>query len=169
MNARECGTCTLCCKVFDVPPVNKKQGVWCRHCTPGRGCGIHASRPDFCRDFHCLWINDVSFGPEWKPETAKFVMNLDEGGRRLAVIPDSGSPNAWKREPYGSRLREIAGQFLAQGRNVVVFDMVWKTLLLPDGETRLGKREERVRYEVRTLNLASGPKYEVVFLGERAA
>ena len=164
MSQRDCGTCTLCCKVFDVPPVNKKQGVWCQHCAPGRGCGIHATRPQFCRDFHCLWIADQSFGPEWKPETSKFVLNLDQGGRRLAIVPDPGSPNAWKREPYGPRLREIAGEFLAQGRNVVVFDSIWKTLILPDGEVRLGKREERVRYEVRPEPAGAGVKYRVVFL-----
>ena len=30
MSARECGSCTLCCKVFDVPPMDKKLSVWCR-------------------------------------------------------------------------------------------------------------------------------------------
>ena len=38
---RECGACTLCCKVFDVPVLEKPAGQWCKHCLPGRGCGIH--------------------------------------------------------------------------------------------------------------------------------
>ena len=35
MSQRDCGTCTLCCKVFDVPPVNGNHSVWCQHGVPG--------------------------------------------------------------------------------------------------------------------------------------
>ena len=43
---RECGSCTLCCKVYDVPAVDSVAGQWCRHTKQGRGCAIHATRPD---------------------------------------------------------------------------------------------------------------------------
>ena len=35
---RECGSCSLCCKVYNVPEIEKPAGKWCRHCTPGKGC-----------------------------------------------------------------------------------------------------------------------------------
>jgi hypothetical protein len=157
---RTCGTCTLCCKVFEVPPVdNKPRGVWCRHCKPGQGCGIWSTRPDFCRDFHCLWIKDATLGPEWKPEKAKFVLNYRRDLGVLNVMVDVGQPNAWKREPYLSGLRTFAARAsdhrhivqVTIGRHIVVlapereFDMghtdddlehVWQILPQPNGSER---------------------------------
>ncbi len=33
---RECGTCTLCCKVMGIHALDKPRGVWCDHAMPGR-------------------------------------------------------------------------------------------------------------------------------------
>ena len=74
---RSCGTCTLCCKVFDVPSLEKPAGQWCKHCLPGRGCGIHETRPQHCRAFHCMWMTAPWLADEWKPERAKFVLTTD--------------------------------------------------------------------------------------------
>jgi hypothetical protein len=107
--SRSCGTCTLCCKVFEVPPIdNKPRGIWCKHCKPGKGCGIWANRPDFCRDFHCMWIQDETLGPEWKPEKARFVLNYRRDLGVLNVMVDVGQPHAWKQEPYLSGLKRFA-------------------------------------------------------------
>ncbi len=71
---RACGACTLCCKVYDVPAVESVAGQWCRHTKAGQGCAIHATRPDHCRAFHCLWMTESWLGPEWKPDRAKMVL-----------------------------------------------------------------------------------------------
>src|SRR4051812_32045712 len=80
---RACGTCTLCCKVYDVPALDKPVGQWCGYCKPGRGCGIHLMRPDHCRSFHCLWMTETWLGPEWKPERSKIVLSIDPATRFL--------------------------------------------------------------------------------------
>ena len=41
---RACGALHLCCKVYALPELEKPPGVWCRHCTPGKGCAIHDFR-----------------------------------------------------------------------------------------------------------------------------
>lgn len=56
--ARECGGCTMCCKVMHVPELEKPAGIWCPHCAVGEGCGIYDERPKPCRDFECLWLQD---------------------------------------------------------------------------------------------------------------
>ena len=94
---RACGTCTLCCKVYDVPTLDKPAGRWCRHCKPGRGCGIHLTRPDHCRSFHCLWMTESWLGPEWKPERSKIVLSIDPATRFLFAQVDPGHATAWKR------------------------------------------------------------------------
>src|SRR6478752_6584159 len=59
-NERACGTCTMCCKVYPIPILNKQEGKWCAHCAIGSGCRIHEDRPEQCRSFVCLWLQDVT-------------------------------------------------------------------------------------------------------------
>ena len=70
---RACGSCMMCCKVPYIKEFEKPAGVWCKHAVAGKGCGIYESRPGSCQAFYCLWMQDASFGPEWKPEKSKFV------------------------------------------------------------------------------------------------
>lgn len=135
---RDCGTCTLCCKVYDVPSLSKPAGKWCSHCTPGKGCGIHETRPTHCRSFFCLWMTDSHFTPEWKPERCKFVMSRDPITRFLNVQVDPGSPNAWRAQPFHRQLTLWAGQMMPEERFVVIFINKTATILLPDREIPLG-------------------------------
>jgi hypothetical protein len=167
--SRECGSCALCCKVYEVPVLQKPEGQWCGHCSPGKGCGIWDSRPNFCRDFHCLWINDQSFGPEWKPEIAKFVMNIEDGGDQLVVMVDPGQRNAWKREPYRSSFRAMADQLWAEKRmTVIVIDGVSKILVLPDEDIVIGGARQDVRYSVSARIVAGRQLFSVALGGPNA-
>jgi hypothetical protein len=145
--ARSCGTCTLCCKVYDVPPIdNKPRGAWCKHCKPGKGCGIWQDRPQFCRDFHCHWIKDDSFGEEWKPEKSKFVMNYRPDQNAFAVVVDPGFPGAWLKEPYHSGLRRLAGR-LAQQKHVVQISInhdIW--VIGPQKDFHVGITEDDLSF-----------------------
>ena len=52
---KECGTCTMCCKVMGIKAIAKPPGVWCKECIPGKGCGIYETRPEACRTFYCAY------------------------------------------------------------------------------------------------------------------
>ena len=44
---RQCGECTLCCKLLPVPPLNKLAGQKCKHQRfPHHGCAV-LLRPRF--------------------------------------------------------------------------------------------------------------------------
>ena len=59
---RVCGSCSLCCRLLDVPEAGKAQSQWCPHCLPGRGgCAIYDERPHVCRRCSCLWLIDLEF------------------------------------------------------------------------------------------------------------
>lgn len=135
---RSCGTCTLCCKVYDVPAVDSVAGQWCRHTVSGRGCGIHATRPDHCRAFHCFWMTESWLGPEWKPDRAKMVLTLDPLTRNMNVQVDPGQANAWRREPYYGQLRRWAVASAPKGRHVLVHVNRTTTMVLPDRDVPLG-------------------------------
>jgi hypothetical protein len=163
---RSCGTCSLCCKVFEVPPVNNKPaGKWCSNCSPGRGCSIWADRPSMCRDYHCHWHYDLSLGPEWRPDTAKFILSREPGGIWLSIVVDTAQPNAWRREPYHSKLRQLAERLIESGSNgLMLIEGDRKSLVLPDREVHIGTRttHANVTFEKRMVNGAA--RYEVVFL-----
>lgn len=104
---RACDGCRMCCKVLRIDEFEKPANLWCQHCTL-TGCGIHGSHPRTCRDFFCLWIDDMSFGPDWKPDRCGFVMSRSASGKGLFINVDIETPNAWKAEPYYSALRRLA-------------------------------------------------------------
>jgi hypothetical protein len=116
---RACGTCMMCCKVPAIEEFAKPPGVWCRHAVSGKGCNIYADRPRSCRAFYCAWMQDESFGPDWKPEKAKFVVYLQENSANLQVAVDPSFPNAWTRPPYYARIKKWAADGAADGRFVV--------------------------------------------------
>jgi len=38
---RQCGGCTLCCKLLPVPPLEKLAGQRCQHQRHGKGCAVY--------------------------------------------------------------------------------------------------------------------------------
>lgn len=54
---RECGECSLCCKLVGVHEINKLPDEWCcfAHKERRRGCKEYVTRPESCRQFTCLW------------------------------------------------------------------------------------------------------------------
>lgn len=159
---RDCGTCTLCCKVYEVPSLNKPMNKWCQHCTPGRGCGIHETRPDHCRSFFCLWMTEGWLGPEWKPETAKFVMTIDPVSRYMLIQVDPGQPKAWRQEPYYSQLRRFAQAMLPSEQLVIVFNGKSGTVVTASGDIELGVMgpNDRIKLEMRIT--PNGPVYDIL-------
>jgi hypothetical protein len=162
---RSCGSCTLCCKVFPVPPIdNKPAGKWCKHCKPGQGCGIWESRPEFCRSFHCHWHFDASLGPEWRPDVARFVINTEPGGAWLSVVVDPGQPHAWRREPYHSKLRSLAARFIDSGTNgLLLIEGDRKSIILPDREVHVGTRDTHAHVRLTRQVVDGAVRYDVVF------
>ncbi len=170
-SSRSCGTCSLCCKVFDIPPVDAKPaGKWCPNCNPGRGCSVWSDRPQMCRDYFCHWHTDQSLGPEWRPDTAKFVLSREPGGIWLSIVADMAQPNAWRREPYHAKLRHLAQRLIDSGTNgLMLIEGDRKSVVLPDREVVIGTRttHANVRFEKAVVNGVQ--RYEVVFLEPAAA
>jgi hypothetical protein len=136
---RDCDGCTLCCKVMNIPELEKPAGTWCRHCVVGTGCGIHTSRPEVCRQFYCMYITNRNLGPEWKPSEARFVVSHDAGGQRISVYVDTQRPESWRREPYLSTFRAWSEIGARTGGQVVVFVARRAFVVVPDRIVDLGE------------------------------
>jgi hypothetical protein len=104
---RSCGSCSMCCKFFIIPEVDKKRDEWCQHCRPGKGgCQIYDRRPPICKRFECMWKMCIWLGDEWYPARSKMV--LYPGDVAIMVKVDPSYPNAWRREPYYSQLLKFS-------------------------------------------------------------
>ena len=71
---RSCGKCNACCSHFFVPALDKPAGVLCQHWKKNTGCTIHASRPQACRDYFCLWRMNASLDDGWRPDLSGFIL-----------------------------------------------------------------------------------------------
>jgi hypothetical protein len=58
--------------------MRKSPGVACRHLVPGGGCGIHATRPDVCRHYHCAWHHLSYLDDSWRPDLSGVLIEFQD-------------------------------------------------------------------------------------------
>ncbi|MCC8963217.1 YkgJ family cysteine cluster protein [Bradyrhizobium sp. Pear76] len=102
---RECGSCTLCCKVLEVTDLGKPVNTICNDILAGGGCEIYHDRPRQCRSFSCAWLQGY-LEDDWFPETTGMVPHF--GIDTLNVQVDLDDPDRWREEPYFSKLCELS-------------------------------------------------------------
>ena len=74
----DCGNCTVCCMALRIIELDKEAGRYCKHCLPGKGCGIYATRPGICRSFLCGWRQVAQLGEAWRPDKSGVLMMRQE-------------------------------------------------------------------------------------------
>jgi hypothetical protein len=136
LSRKSCGDCTLCCKVMAIEELEKPVGSWCPHCQPRRGCLIYDQRPAECRSFSCLWLVNDLLDNSWKPSKSRFVLTTSEDG--IEVRCDPGYPDAWRKEPFGSEIRQWAMSGETHDVTVVVIVGERMILVTPEREFDLG-------------------------------
>ena len=134
---RSCGECGLCCKLLAIEVLRKEAGRWCGEYVRGKGCGIYADRPPPCQSFMCEWILSRELSDAWRPDRARFLMFYDEDRRRLSVVVDQGSPHAWKREPYYSKIKQLSER-TAGGDKILICIGDRRIVVFPDQDVDLG-------------------------------
>ncbi|MGA0532251.1 hypothetical protein [Hansschlegelia sp. KR7-227] len=139
MAERSCGQCTMCCKVLGIVELEKPGGRWCPHCAVGRGCTIYETRPGECRTFHCLWLLRETFGPEWRPDRAKFVMYGSADKAAMVVNVDPTAPDAWRRKPFYENFKRWSAEANADRTHLIVMVGDEATVILPDRDVPLGR------------------------------
>lgn len=139
---RRCDSCTLCCKVLSIEELAKPKGNWCSHCDVGRGCRIYEQRPVECRNFYCGFLTVPDLSEEWRPSKSKIVLVSELDGVRIAAHVDPARPDAWRKEPFYSKLKEWAIAAAASQCQVVICIGKRTIVVLPDREVDLGIIED---------------------------
>ena len=115
---RECGKCSMCCKLLAVAELAKPANVWCKH-DPGQGgCGIYQTRPGICRTYACGWLMSENVGEEWYPLKSHMILTLApiDGVMTCTVSVDGKHPWAWREPPYYGQLKRMAFSGLRPSR-----------------------------------------------------
>jgi len=108
---RQCGECTLCCKLIPVPELSKLAGVRCQH-QSRKGCAIYPRRPLSCAMWSCRWLLGDDTADQSRPDRSRCVIDMmpdfvtiedKETGERknveaVQIWCDPKTPNAWRDE-----------------------------------------------------------------------
>ena len=145
---------------MEIREIAKPQGVSCPHLKPGVGCATYATRPGECTRFYCGYLTIRNLGEAWKPDRSRIVLAIEEDGKRLSAHVDLTRPDAWRREPYHSQLRQWAAAAVPAGRLVVVRVGQRMFVILPDREVDLGEMSESDRIVTRRRDTPAGPRWD---------
>ncbi|SNS39840.1 hypothetical protein SAMN05216374_1137 [Tardiphaga sp. OK246] len=156
---RTCGTCTMCCKVYRIDDLAKPAGKWCKHCAIAQGCKIYDSRPQQCRAFDCVWIQDDEMPESWKPENSKIVFSVYPTTGFIYGQVDPGTPFAWQKEPIHSGLIAWSEKLLAERRHLLIFVGGNATLIMPTGPVPIGPMSPADGFIIRETFTAKGKDY----------
>ena len=135
---RSCDGCALCCMVLKIDELNKPKGKWCNHCSTRKGCDIYEERPNQCRKFYCGWLTNSLLGEEWKPSKSKIVLVGELDGNRLAAHVHPNHPDAWRKEPFYSALKEWAMAAVPHRGQVIACVGQKAYMIFPDRDVDLG-------------------------------
>lgn len=165
---RVCGTCTMCCKLYNVDwlEVPKPAGKWCHHCIPGHGCKIWENVPKKCADFYCHWRLNAQLGDAWRPDRAGFLINQNAPHMPYEVILDPTKPDAWRREPFFTQIKRAAVAAIAERKAVLIIVGARQWVLLPDREEPIP--EDKINGDLRIYQEPhhAGARWCVEFLGK---
>ena len=73
---RQCGECTLCCKLVPVKELHKPAGTRCQHQRHGNGCAIYSNRPRSCYLWSCSWLIDKTTQHIRRPDRSRYVIDI---------------------------------------------------------------------------------------------
>ena len=135
---RDCNGCTMCCKILGIDALDKPVGKWCEHCDIGAGCKIYDDRPQECRDFFCAYLTWNEVPADWQPSRSKIVLDIDPSGEWLRVHVDPSRPDAWKKEPFYTQIKNWAAGVGYPPPRVMVRVGARAIVILPDSDIDLG-------------------------------
>lgn len=78
MTDRQCGGCTLCCKLVPVHELQKAAGERCRHQQTGKGCAVYRKpgMPMSCALWSCRWLVNDDTAELRRPDRSRYVIDI---------------------------------------------------------------------------------------------
>jgi hypothetical protein len=75
---RQCGGCTLCCKLLPVKELAKAAGERCRYQRTGKGCAVYHTpkMPFSCHFWNCRWLVNDDTADLSRPDRTHYVIDI---------------------------------------------------------------------------------------------
>ena len=89
---------------------------------------IHETRPDFCRNYHCIWRAE-SWPSKYRPDHCKVIFEALPGVITILISVDPSRPDAWKDK----EVLKIIGTLQKKGRPLVLKTKNDSQMFLPKG------------------------------------
>jgi uncharacterized protein len=106
-----CGDCTLCCTLLHVKELEKPSHTKCVHLIQGiatrPGCSVYHKRPQSCKDFECLWLQEDDMPPELRPDRSHVVLWVTSNSEIIIASVDPQYPLAYKQGEMGRLLQRM--------------------------------------------------------------
>jgi hypothetical protein len=122
---------------MSVYELEKSPGEWCPHCRIGVGCSIYANRPTECHQFLCGYLTFSDLSEEWKPSRSQIVITTEVIRNDITFHVDPNYPDAWRREPFYSYMKQRAERVASQCGRVLVIVGRRSIMILPDRDVDL--------------------------------
>ena len=86
----ECGECTLCCKLVDIPWMNSPPMEYCDKCIPGEGCSIWDNVPNDCKEYECAYRQMENISINLRPDKCHVIFEKLSGLNTFLGLLDHG-------------------------------------------------------------------------------
>lgn len=75
--SRQCGECSLCCRLLPVPPLGKRANERCKH-QRHTGCAVYNTRdmPLPCKLWNCRWLTGDDTADLSRPDRTGYVIDM---------------------------------------------------------------------------------------------
>lgn len=115
----ECGGCTLCCELFDIPWMDSPPGEICKYCK-NDGCDIYDTAPKECLEFQCAYNQMDKVSINLRPDKCKVIFEKITADVFIGTTDPniSNLPDVAKRQIHS---------FLQEGFSVILFNQKIKT------------------------------------------
>ena len=113
---RECGDCSVCCEVLEIPAINKPKKTICPNVCDGGGCSIYQERPSECRTFQCIWSEGYTGCGQRPDKSGIMAYHIDTKYGKTLLILEIRENAFMHRSSQKERLIKIA-----EKRNTPVF------------------------------------------------
>ena len=107
---RQCGDCTLCCKLVPVKELDKPADTRCKHQRAIKGCLVYHTpkMPLSCHVWNCRWLVNNDTRDLARPDRSHYVIDIMpdfvialDGDKKIPIQVvqiwcDANYPDAWK-------------------------------------------------------------------------
>lgn len=141
---RECGECTMCCKLLPVVELDKPAGVMCDHCVGRSSCGIYSERPQDCKTFECMYYQMENVSTDLRPDKCGVIFEkLND-----TLILGTGDPD---RKEFPKYLNKQISLFTEDGYSVIMLNAKYKEpLIIPSPDKTSEEAWKEFKEEIET-------------------